>query len=166
MIKEIWINAKGLDGFYQVSNLGRVKSLSRIVKIGNNTRSIPERIIKPIKAKTGYYVINVTTPKRRQILLHRLVVDSFLGIPKGMVVNHKNLNKQDNSLSNIEVVTQFENIKHSCENGVNGRLVINTLNGVFYYTVVEAANAANMSVTALGKRLSGLIKNNTPYQYA
>lgn len=66
----------------------------------------------------------------------------------------------------IEVVTQFENIKHSCENEVNGRLVINTLNGIFYHTIVEAANAANMSVTAFGKRLSGSINNNTPYQYA
>lgn len=166
MNQENWKPITHLNGLYLVSDLGRVKSLSRIVSIGTNKREIKEKILNPIKGSGGYLSINITTPKRKQYLVHRLVAEAFIGIPNGMVVNHIDLDKSNNALSNLEVVTQKQNINHSCENEVNGRIVVNTINGFFYYTVKEAAQAMGVSPSSLNKKLLGRVKNNTPYIYA
>lgn len=166
MNQENWKPISNLDNRYFVSDLGRVKSATRVVSIGSNKREIKEKILSPIKGSGGYMSVNITYPKRRQYLIHRLVAETFIGIPEGMVVNHIDLNKSNNALANLEVVTQKQNIDHSCVNEANGRIVLNTINGFFYYTVKDAAEAIGMSDSALNKRLLGKIKNDTPYVYA
>ncbi len=162
-MNEVWKPIKSLDEKYLASSNGRIKSVERQVSIGINKRTVKERILKPINTKNGYVVVNLTYPKRRQHLVHRLIAEAFLGIADGMVVNHKDLNKENNSISNLEVVTQKQNIEHSCENGVNGRLVLNLESGIYYNTIKEAAESFGMSDDALGKRLRETVKNNTPF---
>jgi hypothetical protein len=163
---EIWNPIKSLNSKYLASNEGNIKSVEREVNIGSNKRTVKEHILCPIKRKNGYMVVNLTHPTRKQHLVHRLIAEAFLGIEDGMVVNHKDLNKQNNAISNLEVVTQKQNIDHSCENGVNGRLVLNLQNGVYHNTIKEAAESFGMSCDSLGRRLRGNIKNNTPFTFA
>ena len=113
-IQEIWKDIPNYEGYYQVSNLGNVKSLSRIVKNGLGTRTVCGKILKNLVNTTnGYLVVNLSKiglVKTKQI--HQLVAEAFLNhSQKGhkLVVNHKNFNRQDNRLENLEIVTQREN---------------------------------------------------------
>jgi hypothetical protein len=162
---ETWISVKFSNGRYAVSNLGRIKSIERVVSIGSNNRLIKETIIKPIKTKSGYMVVNLTYPSRKQHLIHRIVADAFIGISEGLVVNHLDLNKENNSTQNLEVVTQKRNIEHSCENEVNGRMVLNKLNGIYYFTIKDAAESIGLDEDYLGKRLRGAVYNNTYFSF-
>lgn len=107
IIEEIWKDAVGYEGLYQVSNLGRVKSLNF-----NHTGN--ERIMKPTLKKTGYYSVKLwKNGKSKHINVHRLVAEAFLGsIPKGLVVNHLNEIKTDNRLENLEICTIKENLNY------------------------------------------------------
>ena len=106
--KEIWKDIHGYEGMYQVSNLGRVKSF-----IG-----ISERILKHNAGNRGYFFFRLyKNRKPKTFTTHQLVAMSFLGhVPNGheLVVNHKNLNKHDNRVENLEIITQRENcnLKH------------------------------------------------------
>ena len=96
--KEIWKDIPGYDGLYQVSNLGRVKSLSY-----NGTKK--EKILKA-QSNTGTYLhVNL---KRKTIQVHQLVAMTFLGhIPCGykLVVDHINDIRTDNRVENLQIVT-------------------------------------------------------------
>lgn len=101
---EIWKDIKGFEGLYQVSNLGRVK------RLGNNaTRK--ERVLNGCKYRyLGVYLFKDNAKNIKYI--HQLVAIAFLNhIPCGhkLVVNHKNLNKHDNRVENLEIITQREN---------------------------------------------------------
>ena len=119
MNKEIWKAVKGYEGLYEVSNLGRVKSLDRIVKKSDGRKlTVNERILKPMINITGYFynkLSNRGVIKTKRI--HQLVAESFLNhIPCGLklVVNHINFDRTDNRVENLEIVTARENsnLKH------------------------------------------------------
>lgn len=102
---EIWKDIKGYEGLYQASNLGRVKSL------GNN-KNRKEKILKSFLNHKGYLRVGLCkNGKVKRYFVHRLVYEAFIGeIPKGMQVNHKDENPQNNILSNIDtLMTQKEN---------------------------------------------------------
>ena len=110
-IQEIWKDIPNYEGYYQVSNLGNVKSLARFNNLG---KRVKERVLKNLVNTTnGYLVVNLSKiglVKTKQI--HQLVAEAFLNhSQKGhkLVVNHKNFNRQDNRLENLEIVTQREN---------------------------------------------------------
>jgi len=113
--KEIWKDIPNYEGRYQVSNLGRVKSLSRKVWLGaNNDYGIKKEIIlKQRTRKNGYCDIILSKYNvKTGILVHQLVAMAFLNhIPNGhtLVVNHKNFKKNDNRLNNLEVISHMEN---------------------------------------------------------
>ena len=103
-MKEIWKDIKGYEGLYQISNLGRVKSLNYI-------HTGREKILKPSVDKQGY--LNICLCKngvKKWYLVHRLVYEAFVGdIPKGMQVNHINEIKTDNRAVNLNLMTPKEN---------------------------------------------------------
>ena len=106
-MKEIWKDIEGYEGLYQVSNMGRVKSLERTVWCGLNGgcyRAIPERIIKPSKDNYGYLVVNLWEDgKMKTYKVHRLVATAFIPNPNNLpVINHKNEIKNDNKVDNLE----------------------------------------------------------------
>lgn len=116
---EFWKDVIGYEGLYQVSNIGKVKSLerSKLVK-GKYPGVQKEKILKPGIDTSGYFFVclfndSVKTNKS----VHQLVAESFLNHnPCGfkLVVNHINLNKSDNRLENLEIVTNRDNtnMKH------------------------------------------------------
>ena len=103
---EIWKEIEGYNGFYQVSNYGRIKSLR------NNI------FLKQIRTSKGYYGISLcNNGKQINIHTHRLVAQYFcLNNQNKNCVNHMDGNKQNNNASNLEWVTYKENNSHADEN--------------------------------------------------
>lgn len=105
---EIWKDVPNYEGLYQVSNLGNVKSLSKII----NDKKLKEKLLTPCKNSGGYLWVKFTINKiEKSFSVHRLVALTFLGESK-LVVNHKDLNKLNNSLENLEYLSQRENNHH------------------------------------------------------
>ena len=112
--KEIWRDIPEFEG-YQVSNLGRVKSLKRFRKGKNDSlASVKERILKPLINSIGYYQVGLyKNSKVRFYLVHRFVWEAFNGqIPEGYEVNHINEIKSDNRLENLNLMTHKENMNY------------------------------------------------------
>lgn len=111
-MKEIWKDAYGYENSYQVSNYGRVRSKDRIIQFCRNSkremRFIRGKLLKPRKDKDGYITISLQSPDgiSKTVRIHKLVLDTFIGNKDGLpCVNHKDENKQNNSLSNLEYCT-------------------------------------------------------------
>lgn len=109
---EIWRDIPEYEGFYQASNMGRIKSLERFRKGENDCLvSLKERILKLYIDSSGYYrVILCKQSIQKKYYIHRLVWSAFNGpIPENMQVNHINEIKTDNRLENLNLMTPKEN---------------------------------------------------------
>jgi hypothetical protein len=117
---EQWKDIKGYEGLYQVSNLGRVKSLPKI----SGCCFQSEMLIKPHKDHKGYlYVGLCKNAKYKYFKVHRLVADAFILNPDHKpFINHINYDKANNNVSNLEWVTAKENSQWSLENNRKGQL--------------------------------------------
>jgi len=119
MKKEIWRDIAGYEGLYQVSNMGRVKSLERIITRKNGKKqTIRERILKPRATPDGYLQLHLNkSGKRKFFFVHRLVCEAFHKNPKNKpCVNHIDENKANNTASNLEWCTYEENNNHGTHN--------------------------------------------------
>ena len=118
--EEIWKDIKGYEGLYQVSNMGRVKSLGRTVSIKNGfKRAVRERILRPCTDGSGYLVVNFYngSGKMKKFSVHRLVCETFHeNIKNKPCVNHIDENKTNNTASNLEWCTIAENNNHGTRN--------------------------------------------------
>lgn len=123
-IVEIWKDVKDFEGYYQVSNLGRVKSLKREIiqkhysgVLSHHTTK--ERIKKPQSQRNGYQIVDLNkngTFTRK--LLHRLVAETFIDNPNNYnYINHKDNDKKNNCVDNLEWCTQSYNIQYAYDNG-------------------------------------------------
>lgn len=139
-MEEIWKDVIGFEGWYQVSNLARVKSLKKYVKHNyGGERVVQERIIKQSMEKNrgevGYMRTSLAKgSKRNQIRIntHRLIAEAFIPNPENKkFVNHIDGNKLNNSLENLEWVTPKENVTHAIKmglwNGIEQKRIIGEL---------------------------------------
>lgn len=119
LLKEQWGDINSFDGYYQVSNLGRIKYTGKPYtdKIGRVTPKKPRVRVQTV-GRSGYLtVILRRNGKNVNCRVHRLVAETFIeNIHGKCCVNHKNLLKLDNNVNNLEWVTIRENSKHWIEN--------------------------------------------------
>ena len=107
---EIWRNISENPN-YQVSNMGRVKSLERKVKNGNGYRIKKEKVLKPRNSGGGYLKVDLWEEgKMKGYLIHLLAADVFISNPYNLPqVNHRNEIKTDNRVENLEWCSQDYN---------------------------------------------------------
>lgn len=170
MNSEIWRDISNYEGHYQVSNLGRVKSLY----YRNGQRIIPnrEKILTPLNSR-GYLRVRLCECKTKNLFsVHRLVAETFIPNPKNKpCVNHINGIKTDNRVENLEWCTYSENEQHS--HNILGKQPINKkkvnqydLNNNFlqqYESIAEAGRSINKKYNLISTCCSGKI--NTAYGY-
>ena len=166
---EIWKDVKNYEGLYQVSSLGRIKSLSRLMERGKFTHFSKEVIMNGQLDKDGYNVFMLTLNRKQKLLKgHRIVAQAFISNHDNKPqVNHINGIKTDNRVENLEWNTNSENQLHSYKigtskkGGEHGRAkkVLNIQTGIFYDTISEAADAHNIRRNNLSRYLNGYRPN-------
>lgn len=111
MEQEQWLPIKGYEGLYEVSSMGRLKSLRRSDSIG---RSLQDRIVTPKNCTNQYQASTLCKNGiKKQILRHRIVAMAFIPNPENKdEVNHKDGDKTNNKVSNLEWATKSENERH------------------------------------------------------
>ena len=146
LVREIdkdWRVIEGYDGGYCVSERGEFWSRKR-------KRYLVQHLNK------GYLRIALTHKnKRRTFSSHKLVAEAFLGKkPEGCIINHKDFNKQNNNVSNLEYITQKENIRHAVRGGVHitGSRVAHSKLTDEKVLVIKELIAKGIPNTVIGKR--------------
>lgn len=107
-MEEIWKDIEGYVGFYQVSNLGNIKNKKNGKKL------------KLEKTKKGYLRVQLSKNNiGKKFLVHRLVALTFFNnYNDNLQVNHKDGNKENNCINNLEFVTQEQNMRHAFDNNL------------------------------------------------
>ncbi len=116
---EVWKDIEDYIHLYQISNFGRVRSLTKKVQYSDRRlRNYPEKILKPRINGKGYYFVTLYDSDKYQISIHRLVAKAFIDNPFGkFCVNHKDSNRLNNVVDNLEWVTYKENTEHAILKG-------------------------------------------------
>lgn len=153
----IWKTIKTFSN-YEVSEFGEVRNAStkKIRKLSKNNKGY---------LQTSLYNGN----SRKSVKIHRIVAQEFIDNPKGKnEVNHKDGDKTNNHISNLEWVTRSENIKHAWDNGLNNtqrkkvsevlsnansKAVVDLQTGIFYKSLISACKATNCKYAASAKQI-------------
>ena len=178
-MKEIWKDIVDYEGYYQVSNLGKVKSLKRFrIGNGNSMTIVPEKYLKHKVDRYGYTVFGLTkNAKTKMFTCHRLVAKSFLQNTNNYEqVNHINGIKSDNSVSNLEWCDHKHNMREAFRIGlckskkskdnILSKRVAKIKDGEIvsvYDSITDACNHNNVVKTAITNCLRGRSKTSCGY---
>ena len=117
---EEWRPVVGYEGLYEVSDAGRVRSLSREVRTGRGTRMVDGRILSPARGVGGYPVVSLSNGGARVRPVHRLVLEAFVGPrPAGTECCHGDGDPENNRLSNLRWDTHESNMDDQRRHGTN-----------------------------------------------
>lgn len=169
-MEELWEDIDGWAGKYQISNLGRVKTL-------NYKRTKKEKIMTGITDIRGYKCISFREggagSKQRHFLIHRLVAKKFVPNPDNKpFVNHIDGDRGNNAATNLEWVTRSENEIHkiyvlgnSSGTCIPPQKVLCVERGTIYSSISEAARAVGVTQGAISAALSSKTKKSAGYHW-
>lgn len=163
---ERWKDIEGYEDLYQISNTGKVRSLDRYIKIGQNRRIKKGQIIK-VPIKKGYYQVRLSkNGKRKSFNVHRLVAKAFIPNPNNLPqVNHKDENKLNNNMQNLEWCNALYNNIYGTRiervrNKTGKKIIQYDLNGNFiqeFNSLSDIKRKLNYNMTSI----SNCCKNRT-----
>ena len=180
---EIWKNIEGYENLYQISSIGRVRSLDRFDSIG---RFIKGKILKPRIDKDGYHCIFLSkNGTQKPFKIHRLVAQAFIPNPDNKpCIDHVKCVRSDNRLENLRWATHKENThtplsivkykppknKNGCENSNAKQVLQLTKEGCLiqkWGCMKEAADALNIDYIKISKCCRGIQKqtNGSRWEY-
>jgi hypothetical protein len=191
-MSQSWKDIPGYEGLYLVNTSGEIKSLEKrwITGRGNGRPHVQaEKCIKPFISKFGYLRVSLwKAGKPKKMHVHTVVAMTFIPNPdKKAQVNHKDGNKLNNSIENLEWNTPSENMQHAFDKGLhvinertrkavsarhkggnntNAKRVIDIVTGCQYDCIKDAADANGISVWNLYAYLKGRNPNKTNLRYA
>ncbi|MBP2644545.1 MAG: hypothetical protein H6Q67_2432 [Firmicutes bacterium] len=162
---EEWRPVAGYENLYEVSNLGRIRSLKRATTSG-------KIIIDYVNTRNGYsYTCLCKENKKHSFRIHVLVANAFL--PKEMgknQVNHKNGDKNDNRVVNLEWCSQSENMKHAYKLGLEKitweKKVIRLPDKVVFNSMKHAAASVNGQQSKITLCCQGKRKHHRGYAWS
>lgn len=168
MVEE-WRDIDEFEGKYQVSSLGRVKSL-------NYMNMKKERCLNPAKNTRGYFQVNLCkNGKIYKHYVHRLVADAFIPNTENLSqVNHKDENKENNNVVNLEWISQKDNInygtarKRTTKNMTGpkkAKPVICVETGTVFYSGKEAERQTGASNSAINACCRGKLKTTKGFHW-
>ena len=121
---EIWVDIKGFEDFYQISNMGNVRSKDRVVACSRlGTKQLRGRLLSCTVDSSGYARVTLQDKPRKEVWkVHRLVALHFLDKPEECdVVNHLDSNRVNNCVGNLEWCTPKQNTGHMHKSGRGGK---------------------------------------------
>ena len=122
-MNENWKDIPGLEGKYQASDHGNIRSLDRTVKIHGKsgtvwTRKFKGVVLTPFINDKGYKVVCKLFGRKSKTTVHRLIGITWIANPNAyLCINHKNHDRLDNRVENIEWCSQSQNIQHAWDSG-------------------------------------------------
>ena len=177
-MEEVWKDVVGYEGLYQVSNHGKVKSLEHFVPTKNGAvRNSPSKIRINCFDGNYYHVILYRQNKRKVALVHRLVAEAFIPNPNNLPqVNHKDGNKLNNNVTNLEWCSEQDNMLHAFATGLNTPHITHYRgvkaflfdSGAFvgeYTSQHEAADILGLNVAHICSVLQGRYKQTGGYYF-
>ena len=155
---EEWRDIKGYEGYYQISNFGRVKSLSR--DVGSN-RCKKETIMKTSLDKDGYEnLVLRKNGKQRHFRVNRLVAEAFLENPNNYPqVNHKDEDKTNNNVNNLEWCSAKYNVNYGSRTEKASKKVICVTTGKIFKSIAEASKYYNLKGNHISACCKGKLKS-------
>ena len=164
---EVWVDVENYVGLYKVSNLGRLKSLSRDVACrGGGIRVIKTRIVKPSKRLDGYMIVNIFREGKREVFtVHKLIAKMFIpNVDSKSDIDHINNNKEDNRVCNLRWATRLENLNNRKNKKPKGRNKIKCITtGEIFNTLKEAGEKHELkpaTIASCCKQYSRTTKSN------
>ena len=183
MDKEIWKDIPGYEGLYQISNLGRVKSLKRKVYAGRGRMRWEDGgILSSYRNNgNGYKIVGLNRDNKvKNKYIHRLVAEAFIENSNNYkYVNHKDENKGNNNVDNLEWCTAQYNCRYNNLNIRNGLKIRNNLSNSkkiyqldeneniikIYPSISEASRVLGVSPQAISDCLRGIQKHSAGYKW-
>lgn len=182
-MKECWKDVNGFEGVYQISNKGNLKSSDRYVDGKSGSRRFQKgKYQKPEITRKGYhrYTLSISRNQSVRKLAHVLVAEHFISENNHKAqVNHKDGNKDNNSIENLEWCSNLENMRHAIENGlvkpvygtirkkkgespVSKKIAAYDTSKAFvgvYDSIIEASEQTGISRNAISRSINGRVKN-------
>ena len=155
---EEWKDIKGYEGYYQISNFGRVKSLPRDV---GSDRCKKESIMKTSLDKDGYEnLVLRKNGKQRHFRVNRLVAEAFLENPNNYPqVNHKDEDKTNNNVNNLEWCSAKYNVNYGSRTEKASKKVICVTTGKIFKSIAEASKYYNLKGNHISACCKGKLKS-------
>lgn len=162
---EVWKDIEGYEGYYQVSNLGRVKSLDRIVEYKDGKKCLHKsKLLVGTDNGRGYLMVNLRKDgTRKSFLIHRLVAEAFIpNFDNKLTVDHINRDRADNRVENLRWATQLE----QADNMDNKKPIV-AIKGetILYFESAKQAEKYGFNPPTICACCRGKVKTHRGYEW-